>query len=135
MIRAASSLQFAILALLILAGCGRSRDASVSGSVTLDGKPLETGTVTFHPSDGGPAAYGQIGTDGGYSLKTGRQRGIDPGEYVVTVVAATPPSEQNGLEMPGQLLTPERYGRTEQTDLHFTVRSGGNRFDLPLTSN
>jgi hypothetical protein len=135
MIRGASSLRFAVLLLLLLAGCGKSRDALVSGSVTLDGEPLKTGTVTFHPLEGGPAAYGQIGSDGSFSLKTGRQRGIDPGDYVATVVAATPPSEQNGLEMPGELLTPERYGQVKQTDLRFTVRPGNNRFDLPLKSN
>ena len=35
--------------LLLLNGCGRDHGATVSGTVTLDGAPLQAGKITFHP--------------------------------------------------------------------------------------
>ncbi len=60
----------------MLTGCGTSSESTVSGKVTLDGQPLSTGTVTFHPVAGGPAAYGQIQADSSYRLKTGSAAGL-----------------------------------------------------------
>jgi hypothetical protein len=50
---------------------------------------------------------------------------------MVTVVATTGP--QPGFLF-GKMLTPERYGNVKTTDLKFTVKSGGNKIDLPLRS-
>jgi hypothetical protein len=122
-----------LLPLILPAGCGRSFDGSVNGMVTLDGKPLATGTVTFHPVGSGPMAYGRIQADGRYSVVTASRQGLPPGEYVVTVVATAPPPNPK-LEIPGELLTPVRYGRLDQSGLHFTVQRGQNTFDLPLVS-
>ena len=119
----------------MLTGCGTSNESTVSGKVTLDGQPLSTGTVTFHPVAGGPAAYGQIQADSSYRLKTGSAAGLALGSYVVTVVATESPklSEEAGEEIP-PLLTPERYGEVKQTDLEFTIRPGDNKIDLALTN-
>jgi hypothetical protein len=111
-------------------GCG-AHDSSVYGTVTLDEKPLETGTVTFHPVGGGAVAYGRIGADGSYRLHTGAEQGLAPGEYVVTVVATAPPPDPRS-EVVGKLLTPARYNRRDQTDLRFTIARGTNRIDLAL---
>jgi hypothetical protein len=124
---------FPLCWLLLLAGCGSSHDASITGHVTLDGSPLTSGTVTFHPAAGGAIAYGQIDSQGNYAVKTGRESGLTPGSYVVTVVATGEPSK--GMdESPGELLTPARYGSVEESDLKFEVKAGENTIDIPLTS-
>ena len=117
-------------ALALAVGCG-VHDSSVYGTVTLDGKPLETGTVTFHPAGDGAVAYGRIGADGSYRLHTGAEQGLAPGEYVVTVVATAAPPDPHS-EVVGKLLTPARYGNLDQTDLHFTIEPGKNQIDLAL---
>jgi hypothetical protein len=116
-----------------LAGC--SDRGSVSGKVTLNGKPLETGTVSFHPAMPGPLAYGTIDAGGGYELRTGSQPGVAPGEYVVTVsaielVPPAPGSRDDPLPKP---LAPERYGSPKDSPLRCTVARGSNRFDIELT--
>lgn len=128
--RAAAWAMLVAGALTLAAGCG-AHDSSVYGTVTLDGKTLETGTVTFHPAGEGAVAYGRIGADGSYRLHTGAEEGLAPGEYVVTVVATAPPPDPHS-EVVGKLLTPVRYGNLDQTDLRFTIEPGTNRIDLPL---
>jgi hypothetical protein len=119
------------ICLLALTGCG-AYESSVSGIVTLDGNPLKSGTVVFYPvGGGGAAAYGSVQADGSYTLDTGASGGLAAGEYVVTVVATTGP--QPGALF-GKLLTPERYGNAKTTDLKFSVKTGGNKIDLPLRS-
>ena len=97
---------------LAAGGCGSSLDSSVSGTVTMDGKPLELGngtcTVSFYPEAGGPAAQARVAPDGTYALKTGSTQGIRSGKYTVTVVATGPSREPppGSPPMPGPLLTP-----------------------------
>jgi hypothetical protein len=125
---------------LAAGGCGSSLDSSVTGTVTMDGKPLELGngtcTVSFYPEAGGPASQARVGADGTYALKTGNTQGIRSGKYTVTVVA-TGPSRQpppGSPPMPGPLLTPTRYGTKERSDLHYTIEPGTNRIDIPMKS-
>jgi hypothetical protein len=75
--------------------------------VTLDGKPLSTGVVTYHPDEakGNKSEFvptGSIGADGTYTLstpsKTGMASGAPPGWYKVTVATMVPP----GADMGGQ---------------------------------
>jgi hypothetical protein len=117
-------------ALTLAVGCG-AHDSSVYGTVTLDRKPLETGTVTFHPAGEGAVAYGRIGADGSYRLHTGAEQGLAAGEYIVTVVATAPPPDPHS-EVVGKLLTPARYGKLDQTDLRYTIEPGRNQIDLAL---
>ena len=125
---------------LAAGGCGSSLDSSVSGTVTIDGKPLELGngtcTVSFYPEAGGAAAQARVAADGTYALKTGSTQGIRSGKYTVTVVATGPTREPSpgSPPMPGPLLTPTRYGAKQQSDLHFTIEPGTNRIDVPLKS-
>jgi hypothetical protein len=58
-------------------GCGRGK-SSVSGTVTLDGKPLYMGMIVFIP-EGAPAVSGEI-KEGQYSVT-----GVPNGEASVTV--------------------------------------------------
>lgn len=121
---------------VLLGGCGKSGLVSVSGTVTLDGKPLQTGSVSFQPVGEGPMGYGTIRSDGTYTVYTGTQEGLPPGEYRVTVVATGPmpePTPQNPEPLP-QSLIPLKYGSAKTSGLTFTAGSSQGRFDIALTS-
>ena len=125
------------LAFSLLAGCGGKGLVSVTGTVTLDGKALDRGSVTFHPVKSGPLGVGKIQPDGRYSIETGNQRGIAPGEYAVTVVATADPPKgppTKGPEVPPTPLTPAKYGRPETSGLRYAVPAAGGKFDIPLQS-
>lgn len=87
-------LRFGILSTMLvgsmLVGCGGQSyppTSPVSGTVTLDGKPVEGATVTFVPNDSKlrPAA-GVTDSSGKYTLTSFRSGdGAMPGEYKVTV--------------------------------------------------
>jgi len=118
---------------VFLAGCG-SDMASVSGTVTYDGKPLDTGTVGFFPVGPGPAGYGSIQPDGSFRIRTGQQAGLPPGEYRITVQATGPipePTPEN-LEPVPESIIPERYGNPDQSGLTFTVEPGSNQVPIAL---
>jgi len=122
----------------LAAGCGQP--GKVSGVVTLDGAPLSTGVITFNPAVSGPSAYGAIGADGRYELRTGATAGLAAGEYVVTVAANAAAQEQPGAgSWPGTervlpLVTPRKYADREKTPLRATVREGGQTLDFALIS-
>lgn len=127
--------------LVLLVGIGSfgcsSDMASVSGLVTLDDKPLNTGSVAFHPVNGGPAATGTIDGDGHYSLVVGAGERLPPGDYIATVVATEPPKEPanpSSAPAPGKPITPVKYGDVAKSDLKVTVKTGSNSLDLKLSS-
>jgi hypothetical protein len=66
---------------LALTGCGDSSNA-VRGRVTIDGQPVESGSITFEPADGQGQATGAMIKVGSYEL-TGAQA---PGPGAKTVV-------------------------------------------------
>lgn len=74
-----------VACLLPLAGCGKGvQRQGVSGSVTLDGKPIAKGTILFTPLAGGPSAGGDI-VAGRYELT--EERGPGLGKYRVEINA------------------------------------------------
>jgi len=122
------------LVAILLAGCG-GKPSQVSGTVTLDGKPLERGTVGFTPANGGMRASGVIENDGTYTLTTNRDSGLEPGEYMVTVVSREPgPPATTGPPAPGPYITPQHYAAEATSGLKFTVERGSNTIDLELTA-
>lgn len=124
-----------ITCLLAFMGCG-SPQATVSGRVTLDGAPLTTGAVTFHSkTNGGVLAYGAIDQQGNYSLLSGNQPQIPPGEYGVTVIAAEHlPSTVPGEEGKLKELTPAKYASVETSGITRVVKPGSNTIPLELKS-
>jgi hypothetical protein len=80
------------LAALVLgtaaAGCGGGDGLprqAVSGSVTLDGKPLAGGSIQFQPGPGSSAAVsgGAVIADGRFAIA--REQGLVPGSYKVMI--------------------------------------------------
>lgn len=140
--RGRSALILAAVAALAVcqAGCGK-HSASVSGSVTLDGKPLATGVVNFTPAATGASAYANIGADGRYALQTGAEAGLEPGSYKVTVAANATPEQaaamgiKIGREGIMPLLTPPRYADVSSTPLVVDVKAGRQEIDLALEAD
>jgi hypothetical protein len=124
-------LLFAIL-LATLCGCG-GYGAKVGGKVTLNGQPLGRGVVSYYPSGGGAAATGSIGADGSYTISTGNDEGVKPGEYTVTVFANEAPKTGTITEEIPKQLTPAVYADKATSPLKHTIKRGENTIDLPLT--
>ena len=114
----------------LLAGCSsESNLATVTGRVTLDGKPLEGVIVEFQPlSDDGSPSAGQTDEDGHYKLMyTFKTRGATPGEHLVTIrTAAAFYDEEEDVEE----LIPAKYN--SQSELRRTVEPKRNTFDFDL---
>lgn len=125
-------------AILVAVGCGQTGE--VTGLVVLDGVPLTTGVITFTPAGSGPSAYGAIGPDGRYELRTGASTGLATGKYAVTVAAnAAAPDRAGGETWPGTertlpLITPRKYADRDKTPLRATVTAGHQRLDFDLVS-
>ncbi|MGC1273274.1 MAG: carboxypeptidase-like regulatory domain-containing protein [Planctomycetaceae bacterium] len=77
--------------LFSLSGCGAENELGrlpVSGTVLLDGEPLDSGTISFDPIDQA------TGTSGGATVTAGQfeiatERGLPPGIYRVRISAPT----------------------------------------------
>ena len=72
------------VALPLIAGCGSGNRAVVTGTVTLDGMPLENGAINFYPTAGnkGPTAGSGI-VNGHYRIEGAK--GVAPGTNRVTI--------------------------------------------------
>ncbi|MEX0792017.1 MAG: hypothetical protein WD045_02700 [Pirellulaceae bacterium] len=126
------------IGLLLLSGCGEpgSDREAVSGAVTLDGKPLETGSIQFTPEGSGSTASGEI-ENGQYNLQ--RESGLSPGSYRVQIQSwrpagkairdeATGTTEQNLVS-----IIPPRYN--ERSELKANIeKDAKNEFDFTLQS-
>jgi hypothetical protein len=133
------SLTSALAAIVLaLAGCFGPHAASVTGQVTFDGQPLTSGNVSFYPDGGnGAPAYGQIDSQGKYTLSTGTDAGLEPGPYIAVVVATKEPPQPvdaQGVEIPPIPITPAKYGSVSSSDLRIEVKAGKNEIPLALQS-
>jgi hypothetical protein len=89
----------------------------------------------FYPESGsGAPAAGIVDESGRYRLSTGRQDGIAPGDYVVTLAAVEVKPSAPGRPANKRMITPLRYTSPKQSDLRAAVQPGRNRFDFDLTS-
>lgn len=125
------------LSLLSLAtlGCGSSAYDinSVTGVVTMDGKPLPNARVTFTPQDGRPS-YGISDESGRYELRYIRDiLGAEVGQHTVAITTEyeAPPITAPPMEQPPETIPP-RYNRA--TTLTADVQAGSNEFNFDLES-
>lgn len=133
-------LLLAAIGLLFLDGCGRGdrlETAKVTGTVTLDGKPLGIGTVVFTP-ERGRAATGQVQPDGTYCLGTyGSCDGALLGIHRVAVIARERQSGGVGptAEKSGAWVAPQFYSDFTKSGLSCEVKHGSsNVYDIQLSS-
>lgn len=124
---------FLLLIGMAFLGCGSGGNSSahVEGKVTLDGKPLSGGTVTFFP-EGGRSASGQIQADGTFTLSTFADRdGAIPGHHKVTVtpgIIGPPQRPDFDSDAPAVAASkvdfPAKYSNPDTSGLEFEVKGG-----------
>lgn len=125
------------LLVLVSAGCGKSNPLgrqAVTGTISLNGQPLEHGTIEFSPQGEGTAS-GAVIENGSFSIPA--DKGLPPGDYLVRISAAD--EEGEPVDMPGEstkiapeLIPPEYNSESEQT---FTVSTdGSNEFNLDIST-
>lgn len=128
-------LSFSLIMLIGSAvGCGgNSKLGRVTGTVHMDGKPLQGATITFYPTSGGGyesggAAHGVTDEQGKYELRYSRQdMGAEIGMHKVVITTAE--DGGGGDYGPGKKETvPKKYN--EATELTADVKSGSNVFDF-----
>lgn len=121
-------------------GCGDGRPSmvKVTGTVTLNGKPLEGAAVAFQPIADPKASYrrpsnGATGADGKFTLTTyEKDDGLPPGKYKVAIVkrelVGQLPSNFND-ETPNasvvkyRYVTPKKYSLIDESGLQAEVTS------------
>ena len=69
-----------------LTGCGSGAVGSIGGQATVDGTPIETGTISFKPADN-PAGRGVGGVLANGTFEIPRADDVKPGKYLVTAQA------------------------------------------------
>jgi len=121
-------------------GCGGSsaKLAQVQGKVTVDGTPLTTGAVTFHPNKakGNTTPHIPLGTidaQGNYKLMSATEAGAPLGWYDVTVVAQEPIDQNNPYAPPKYLINP-KYADVSKSGLELEVvgSPAAGAYDLKL---
>ena len=142
-VRGRPALPTLVVAMLCVAGCGSGDGLdrqTISGTVTLDGKPLTTGVVRLDPTSvsAGTQVSAMI-SDGKYSL--GKDVGPVPGIYKVQISSAedtkfTLPAGKTPGEVATPIakeLVPAKYN--VKSDLTMTVKAGQNEaINFTLTS-
>ncbi|MBN9118689.1 MAG: hypothetical protein J0I06_05955 [Planctomycetes bacterium] len=132
----------------LVAGCSdRPKLAKVKGTVTLDGKPLPFGTVTFEAKGLLPATgkivNGEITEvttyDPGDGAPVGGHRiavtaNAEPGPAVVANPGETAKAPK-GDYMSGKSLIPSAYNNPDTSGLSAEVKSGENTVEIKLLSS
>ena len=131
----------------LLQGCGKGGlegpTGTVSGTVTMAGKPLSDASITFFGESNGDTATAVLGSDGTYSLKYEGGFSVPAGDYRVAVIAGPPPGEKapdpadlmktmkpSGM---GKSPIPAKYRDPKTSALVAVVKEGSNpniSFDL-----
>lgn len=131
-----------VLAFICLFCCGCSQDAdglqAVSGTVNVDGVPVQTGSIRFEPTEGQASFSGAMILDGKYTVP--RDNGLLAGKYRVAITAPMPGTIDKGSSqaLPGEapplakdLIPPEWNSASTQ---FIEVKKGGSNtfsFDIP----
>jgi hypothetical protein len=131
---------------VLLCGCSKSskppqiQTLPVTGTVTLDDKPLAGAMVVFMMADPPLAFSGKTKEDGSYQLEglTGSAACTGPCKVTVTrklkpdgspVTPDEPPAISHAVES-----LPIMYTMLQSTPLSADVPDGGGKFDFPLKS-
>ena len=130
-----------LLALLICTGCAESPEEtfSVEGTVTVAGKLMTSGTVTFTMIDAGKSgkkysARGPIDPQGHYRLTTfGKMDGAPAGKHKVCVIPnfnSLP--DELGVNVMDLVDVPRIYMMPSTSPLIYDVQAGENVIDIDI---
>jgi hypothetical protein len=116
---------------LLTSGCGSSRPV-MEGMVTLDGVPIEKGTIMLMPANG-------KGQNAGGGIAAGRYRiPVSPGPMEVRISANRKDGTMPDPLNPGSGAMIDRYvdyvpaRYNEKTELNVTLKPGLNKHDFKL---
>jgi hypothetical protein len=127
--------------LVLTAGCSGETPPPVgalSGAVTLDGNPVNEGTINFI-QESGFAASADI-KNGKYTMANSQHgTGIPTGEYKVSIapivkMQADPLSGDAGAGPTDESAIPKKYGDPATSGLTAKVVEGTTNLDFPLTT-
>ena len=130
----------ALLVCIVLTGCGDAQRATVSGVVTLDGKPIPGATIIFLPTQetAAPASGGAIGEDGTYTVTF--EGAPSAGDYRVEIrgirhktgrmIPAPPPLARGTMIEECVELIPDWYNK--KSELLVELKRGDNQHDFAL---
>lgn len=134
----------AALAIAASAGCGDGPEdnlprRAVYGTVSLDGKPLDQGVISFTPEAQGtnPVTGGGVISSGSFSIP--QDRGLTPGTYKVAISADTSVPPVAAGQAPGatpkvkaKVTSPIPAKYNTQSTLEAEVKDGSTslKFDL-----
>lgn len=129
-------------ALGLHAGCGGSNPLgrkAVSGTVTLDGAPLASGSIEFTPlGGGGGVSSGAVIEEGKFEIPA--ESGLPVGRYRVSIVDNPPAAPLPAGHMPGDDLPPQpkprippSWNQNSTQEIEVTEK-GPNRFDFSITT-
>jgi len=126
---------------LLLAGCGPANPLGrkpLSGSITLDGKPLERGAIEFHPLEEGGVQSGALINAGRYSIPA--HQGATPGKYRVVIYDTyesppLPPGHMPGDDLPPtpKLKVPPEWNTKSQHTIEVN-KSGPFKFNFDIVT-
>lgn len=134
----------AVLGILACEGCGGYDSQGrlpVTGRVTLNGIPLERGSIRFEPQDGQQSIVsGAMIVEGQYTIPG--ETGLPPGKYLVRIHASDSGRRHSSssADAPGpdafrvsstELIPPEFNTKSEQI---VEVRTGRNDFKFDIAS-
>lgn len=126
----------AALGLAVTVGCGGGETVPVSGTVTLDGEPLDGATIVFTPQEGGRPSAARTDSNGYYNLVYGRgAAGAVPGEHLVTIstyIEEDTDSDPEDALAGSAERVPARYN--VNSELVENVEYGRNTIDFDLDS-
>ena len=125
-----------ILALGLCMGCGRTR---IEGRVTLDGEPVDGGTISFFQGSGPGSDKGNSAIMAGkYEIAGDRARNLTPGTYTVQIhwiqklaKAGANPANVDTSPAVKELIPPKYNSKSTLTK---EITSGTNKVDFDLQS-
>jgi hypothetical protein len=128
----------ALLALMAT-GCAEGLDLHpVSGTITVDGKPVEGARVVFTPETvDATLAAGRTDAQGRYTLRTLEKQGAMKSKYKVTVSLTRTVGERKNPDsdedLPMVYVVPKKYSSVETSGLQAEV-PGQESYDFSLDS-
>ncbi|WP_233198696.1 MULTISPECIES: hypothetical protein [Pirellulaceae] len=131
-----TSLALVVCLMLGPVGCSSSTSGPdmhvVQGTVTFDGKPIETGRILFRQTEGDGRAYSTEIVEGSYKLEVKE----GPTEVAITASRLIPGKFDNSNGTPeqmGEMYIPAKYN--QKTELNALVKSGSdNQFSFDLSA-
>ena len=138
-----------LLVAVVVFGCGKDPNLpelhAVTGTVTMDGKPVDDAVVIFYPTGNtrGTRAHGRTDAQGRYSMTSSKLgEGTPVGSYSVTISHLTMPDgsplpnneDFDPMTMKFKENMPATYSQRPMSKLKATVPDGGGEINFELNS-